>query len=83
LFHLTRDDHSDQCVRPANVARRRFFLQPDDAFASQLADQPTPMPWFGNRPLHIRFLDLKGGFVRSRRCRGKSRLETELSIKIV
>ena len=22
---------------------------------SQLADQPTPMPWFGNRPLLIRF----------------------------
>jgi hypothetical protein len=23
--------------------------------ASGLADQPTPMPWFGNRPLLIRF----------------------------
>jgi hypothetical protein len=23
--------------------------------ASQLADQPTPMPWFGGRSLHIRF----------------------------
>jgi hypothetical protein len=23
--------------------------------ASQLADQPTPMPWFGDRPLYIRF----------------------------
>jgi hypothetical protein len=23
--------------------------------ASQLADQPTPMPWFGGRPLYIRF----------------------------
>ena len=23
--------------------------------ASRLADQPTPMPWFGNKPLVIRF----------------------------
>jgi hypothetical protein len=23
--------------------------------ASRLADQPTPMPWFGNKSLHIRF----------------------------
>ena len=23
--------------------------------ASRLADQPTPMPWFGNKPLFIRF----------------------------
>jgi hypothetical protein len=23
--------------------------------ASRLADQPTPMPWFGNRSLHLRF----------------------------
>ena len=23
--------------------------------ASGLADQPTPMPWFGNKPLRIRF----------------------------
>jgi hypothetical protein len=23
--------------------------------ASHLADQPTPMPWFGDKPLRIRF----------------------------
>jgi len=23
--------------------------------AARLADQPTPMPWFGNKPLSIRF----------------------------
>jgi hypothetical protein len=23
--------------------------------ASQLVEQPTPMPWFGNKRLHIRF----------------------------
>jgi hypothetical protein len=23
--------------------------------ASGLADQPAPMPWFGNKQLHIRF----------------------------
>jgi hypothetical protein len=41
------DDHVD--VTFDKRAHNPFLVQ------SRLADAPTPMPWFGNRPLHLRF----------------------------
>ncbi|MGH2362782.1 MAG: hypothetical protein ACRDGM_19825 [bacterium] len=42
---------ADDCVTATldKRAHNPFLIQ------SRLADAPTPMPWFGNKPLHIRF----------------------------
>ncbi len=56
IFHQLLDVSADVVVGEAQVvatipkrAHNPYLV------ASKLADEPTPMPWFGNKQLHIRF----------------------------
>jgi hypothetical protein len=56
IFHQLLDVAGDVVVEPERVSVTLHKRSHNPyVVASRLADQPTPMPWFGNRPLVIRF----------------------------